>query len=634
MELEQTESVSPEANETSQPGFMHIEEKPTESAPQHPSTLAASSTQVAVLPREVRSPDAGTVEHLAARRVWPEVDTETPEMKRLLSDLRSEVTQLLTALRWEGKPVEEAADQLIPLLNVGPVEQWKGVLIPFLLEIDRAGNLIPTWLDIIERGEPKDLSTDMNPAETIEGRARRFAILMLGNYRTIVSAREKPMWVTTPGAAPDNAKREEVTHLLGQLAVDPASSLYATEALVKQGSALALQELIGVLKEAEGWAKVDIVEACLRVNMPDFNDLLIADGLDRIPGLENYVAIPLYQGIPLEPYFNAKDESEPRPALQAALIFSQVLQESTNVQLGENEPQPAVFGNSFAATARALFARARKTPAVEYVLAIHHLALLLGRYWGAISRGETQNAQIIEPVYQCLPMMQEVERWMAGPGRDVLLARLQADDDDTLTRPVIKTLGELHEPRAISPLLAHIEATRKLTDRQQALVISAICETLAQLGDQRAIAPLLQLSQRIVDSTGRGWQTKLKDNLSSGNPSIPGSIVYGAVIRATSQLGNAGLLGSILPAANDFDPYVRTQALEAIKRLDPGGQDARSRQVVREALSDPRDSIVRLACQMVGQYRDVDSITTLRQLRDTRPNVGLAAANALRFIGQ
>src|SRR5207249_9624214 len=111
MELEQTESVSPEANETSQPGFMHIEEKQAESDSQHSSAQAATGTQVAVLQREVRSPDAGTVEHLAARRVWSEVDAETPEIKRLLSDLRSEVTQLLTALRWEGKPVEETADQ-------------------------------------------------------------------------------------------------------------------------------------------------------------------------------------------------------------------------------------------------------------------------------------------------------------------------------------------------------------------------------------------------------------------------------------------------------------------------------------------------------------------------------------------
>src|SRR5439155_14869227 len=98
----------------------------------------------------------------------------------------------------------------------------------------------------------------------------------------------------------------------------------------------------------------------LRVNLSDFNDLLIADGLDRIPGLENYVAIPLYQGIPLERYFTAKHESDPRQSQQAALVFSQVLQESTNAQLVDSEPLPAVFGGQFAAIARALFAQARK----------------------------------------------------------------------------------------------------------------------------------------------------------------------------------------------------------------------------------------------------------------------------------
>jgi len=634
MELEKSESVFPEASGESQPGFVHIEEKPAESASPPSSTLQSKSGLVAAPLRGGRPADAGTVEHLAARQVLPELDVETPEMKLLLSELRSQVTQLITALRWENKPIEEAADELIPLLNVGPVEQWKGILMPFLLEIDRAGNLIPTWLHIIERGEPQDLSSEMNPAETIEGRARRFAILMLGNYKTVITARERPMWVTTLGAAPDSASREEVTRLLGRLAADPDSSLYATEALVKQAATLSLQALIGSLKDAEGWAKVDVVEACLRVGQSDFNDLLVADGLDRIPGLENYVAIPLYQGIELEHYFIGEGEQNPRLAQQAALIFSQVLQESTDAPLGSNDPQPPLFSGHFSTMAHALFEQARKTPTIEYVLSVHHLAILLGRYWGAISRGETQDRQVVEPIYQCLPMMNEVERWMSGPGRDVLLGHLNTKSDDSLTRSIIKALGDLRDYRAIAPLLARIEATRKLEDRQQALTISATCETLAQLRDQRAVAPLLQLVQRTIDSTGRSWQPKRKDNLPQSDAYVPSSIVYGAVIRACSQLGNTGLLSSIIPAASDFDPYVRTQALEAIKQLDPTGQDARSRQVVREALSDPRDSIVRLACLIVGQYRDGDTISTLRQLRETRPNVGLAAANALRLIGQ
>src|SRR5204862_4401426 len=130
MELEKSESVSPHISEESQPGVVYNEEKPAESASPPSSTPQSKSGLVAAPLRGGRPAAAGTVEHLAARQVLPELDVETPEMKLLLSELRSQVTQLIAALRWENKPIEEAADELIPLLNVGPVEQWKGILMP------------------------------------------------------------------------------------------------------------------------------------------------------------------------------------------------------------------------------------------------------------------------------------------------------------------------------------------------------------------------------------------------------------------------------------------------------------------------------------------------------------------------
>ena len=128
----------------------------------------------------------------------PAIDAETPEIKQLLATLRAEWTRLVTGLRWRGQSVEETATHMVPLLNVGPVEQWKTVLIPFLYEIDRGGALIPAWVDIIERGDTPDLPPEANPAETLEGRARRFAILMLGNY--------KMMGISGLGQAPKFAK--------------------------------------------------------------------------------------------------------------------------------------------------------------------------------------------------------------------------------------------------------------------------------------------------------------------------------------------------------------------------------------------------------------------------------------------
>ena len=161
----------------------------------------------------------------------------------------------------------EQIERLIPLLNIGSLQQWVPVLVPFILEIDRAGNLVPAWLKVIEQDDDADLPPDGNPAETMTGRARRFAILMLGNY-----------------------KSPELSQLLGKLASDPNTSLYATQSLVKQATTPALQALVSALKDAEGWAKVDIVEACLTLNQTRFHDILLASGLDRVAGLE----IPLY----------------------------------------------------------------------------------------------------------------------------------------------------------------------------------------------------------------------------------------------------------------------------------------------------------------------------------------------------
>ncbi len=88
----------------------------------------------------------------------------------------------------------------------------------------------------------------------------------------------------------------------------------------------------------------------------------------------------------------------------------------------------------------------------------------------------------------------------------------------------------------------------------------------------------------------------------------------------------------MIHAARDFDPYVRTQALEALKSLDPLGEDPRSRTVVRESLNDPRDTVVRVACQLAAQYRDIESVPWLERLAETRPELGPSVQNALRQL--
>jgi HEAT repeat protein len=90
----------------------------------------------------------------------------------------------------------------------------------------------------------------------------------------------------------------------------------------------------------------------------------------------------------------------------------------------------------------------------------------------------------------------------------------------------------------------------------------------------------------------------------------------------------------VLRATHDFDPYVRTQAIEALRRIDPRGEDAISRMTAREALNDLRDTVVRAACQLVIQYHDTEAVSALQQLIQTRSELAPAAYDALRQLGR
>lgn len=603
----QTESTNPNESEATQFGGMGIVEISTPEtvvAPEAPGRLMSPPSTV-----QQRQSRAGNAEHIAARRPVPPLDVDAPEVKQRLSELRTEMTTLVTDLRWGGASVEEIAERVVPLLNVGSVQQWAQPLVATILEIDRAGNLIPVWLKVIEQEDDVDLPPNANPAETMIGRARRFALLMLGNY-----------------------KSPELSEVLGKLAVDPNSSMYATRSLEKQGTTPAMQALISALKDAEGWAKVDIVDACTTLKYSRFDELLLASGLDRAAGLESYIAVPLYRTIELGRYLRGGNEVAPRLTQQAAMVISQVLQDSMS-GYPSAEMVPIIFERDLAPLARALFEGVRKSPNWRNVIALHRLGLLLGRYWADVTRGIVQDPRIVQPVSACVPMMPDVERWMNGPGRDVLLEALTSSEEEALA-PCVKALGELREPRAISVLAARLDATTRIADREQALQLGSICETLGILGDRRVVGSMQQFIGRVVNIGSRTARPKRRDNLSAGDADIPGSIVFAAVMRAFGQLNDRSTLDFIIRATGDFDPYVRTQAFEALRRLDPLGEDMRSRIAVREALNDPRDSVVRIACQLAAQYRDVDAAPALRRLAETRPEFTASVYDALRQLGQ
>lgn len=638
IDQEQIGSANPLANAAPEPGHLHLAEKSDASAVSDtPITeLASAQIQLATPHLSQTQERIGTAEHLAARRPMPALDTTTPEMKQQLATLRAEWTRLVTGLRWEGQSVEDTATRMISLLNVGPVEQWKRVLIPFLYEIDRGGALIPAWLNVIAREDRSDLPQEANPSDTLEGRARCFAILMLGNY--------KMMGVSGLGQASRLAKstrhgsmntERDVAEILGDLAIDPHTSLYATQSLVKHATVSAIQALISALKYAKGWAKVDVVSACLELKQEQFYDLLVASGLDDALGLESYLATPIYRVVPLENYLSGEGKASPRFLEQAALIFSQVLQDTINppATTAELGVLPVVFERHLPTLAQALFDGARRYTLWQNTIALHHLGLLLGRYWSGISQGNIKDSRIIDQIYQCVPLMNEIEPWMQGPGRDTLLNTL-ANPDEVVLIPTVKVLSDLRDPRTASLLITRLDAITEIKNRSHALTIGAMCETLGQLGEPRALSCLQQLVNRVINVTSRTHQSKLEDNLPPGDPEIPGSIVYAATVYAYGLLGDRTALEYVVLATHDLDPYVRSQAFDAIRRLDPCGEDKRSRIAAREALHDLCEPIVRSASQLIVYYRDSEASPALRQLSEMQPKFAYLAQDALRQLGQ
>ena len=603
MSLDKTESPSPIDSNATDYGSMEVEEVTAESPVVAPA-LSAGVTPVPAAAQQ-RSNRLATVEHLASRRTLPELDAKAPGVKEKISELRTELTTLVTDLRWGGQSIKDTAERIIPSLNVGPLQQWIPIIVPNILEVDRAGDLVSAWLNIIEQEDPIDLPADANPAETMIGRARRIAILMLGYYKTT-----------------------EISEILGRLATDPRSSLYATRSLVKQSTLAAIKALAAALKDAEGWAKVDVIDAFATLNQARFYEIMLASSLDDANGLESYIAVPLFRTVPLENYLRGGNNVSPRLTQQAALVVSQVLQDSMNNAGADS--LPIIFERDLPSLAAALFDGVRSSPNWQSVVALHRLGLLLGRYWGDISRGIITDQRIVQPIYACLPMMPDIERWINVTGRDVLWDALTHQAE--AFQPTLKVLSELRDPRTSQALLARLDATMRITDREHAISLGQICDTLVQLNDRRAIGSIRELVNRTINVNARAMRGKRRDNLAVGDPDIPGSIVYGAAIRTFAQFGDRGTLDFILRAATDFDPYVRIQAIEALKSIDPQGEETRTRMVVREALNDPRDTVVRVACQLITQYHDVESVTALRILAETRPEFAPSVQETLRQL--
>jgi HEAT repeat protein len=231
-------------------------------------------------------------------------------------------------------------------------------------------------------------------------------------------------------------------------------------------------------------------------------------------------------------------------------------------------------------------------------------------------------------------MMPEVERWMAGPGRETLLETVAHPEEEASLAPCIKILGEMHESRVSDSIISYLDSVRMLSGTQQALAIEAMCYTLVRLDNKQALPYIQHALEHTVDTKRRASHPKQRDYLPAGDGDIPGSIVYAAAIRAYGQFGDRETLSTIQGASTDLDPYVRSQALSALRQLDPQGEDMRSRFIARDLLNDPNDAIAASACQLVARYHDGDAVSSLRYLADTRAALAGAAREALRQLGQ
>ncbi|MBX5457824.1 MAG: hypothetical protein IRZ31_13060 [Thermogemmatispora sp.] len=580
--------------------------RPAEAAEQ-PGESGAATTATDLEGRRRPLEYAATPEHLLARQPQPPLDVESLAVRERLSRLRTDVMTLLTDLRWGVLSVEEAARRLVPLLDFSPLPQWAPVVTAHLYEIDRAGSLIPVWQALIARGDPGN-----QEMETPLGKARRLAVLMLGSY-----------------------KDSELTILLGRLALDPHLSLYASQALLRQNTLLARQTLMRAVKEAEGWARIDLIEACLKLKQPGFFDLLLALGLEGIPGLEAYVAPSLYRAIPLEAYLDPPPEvTLPSRLIQhAALVCYYVCLESIRSASTQPEQPSLVFEHELLPLAQALFASARRYGGWPQVVALHQLALLLGRYWSGIVRSLIREPRIIQSVTSCLPLVPEIERWMNGPARDILLAALH-DRDEQAWSPVVRTLLDLREPRLCAPLLASLERANRLESAEEAQRLGLACEALAALGERRALDVFRRLLIEVVVLSERTAQAQRADPLPPENERVPGSILAVAVLRSLALLEARECLDLVVQACHDFDPVVREAAFMALMRLDASGEQWSSRMAMREALSDPAPAVAAFACRLAAQYRDRESVPALRYLLQSRPSVREAAAAALAQLEQ
>src|SRR2546425_4471852 len=87
-------------------------------------------------------------------------------------------------------------------------------------------------------------------------------------------------------------RKEQDLELFRTAACHPEFTQYAIDA-ISRVSHDPVSELIALTRKSEGWGKVNLIERLMGNDRKEVRDFLVGQGLDDIPNLEGYVALPL-----------------------------------------------------------------------------------------------------------------------------------------------------------------------------------------------------------------------------------------------------------------------------------------------------------------------------------------------------
>jgi hypothetical protein len=212
---------------------------------------------------------------------------------------------------------------------------------------------------------------------------------------------------------------------------------------------------------------------------------------------------------------------------------------------------------------------------------------------------------------------------LAGDFDEVTRA-LQSNDDDT-REEAARALGELNDPRAVTPLISALEDKNHYVRREAA-------KSLGRLGDERAIPALLH-ALKDEDRSGREGAAEglaeLKDM--ALDPLIkalkdPDWHVRMGVLVSLRIIGDKRVIPDIIDALKDENRFVRREAVKSLGRIG----DERMVVPLTGALRDEDRSVRMRAVGALAKFGGDSTIEPLIEaLKDSDSGVRLRAVQAL-----